>query len=127
MIISTNFTPINFPITLTHSIQHNEHVLLSTYFYNIVKEQLFYPFNNIPEYYIIFYALPNNKKEFTLYCIRYNTQTHVIEYMIDCRRTYVSLEQLRIMSTLRTKRFKTTLCGCHNCFNRLITSGDTTI
>lgn len=118
MIISANFTLINFP-KLQHSFTNNDHIILSNYFYNIIVHQWRHPCIIIPEYYIVFYALPNDNKEFTLYCIRYNTTTHVLEYMIDCRRTYTSLEQLRIMSTLRTKRFKTTLCGCSTCFNRL--------
>jgi hypothetical protein len=119
MIISANFTPLYFPIKLQHSINNSEHVILSNYFYNIIRQQRFYPFIEIPTHYIIFYALPNDNKEFILYCIRYNTSTHIIEYMMDCRRTYMSLEQLKIMSTLRTNRFKTTLCGCDKCFNRL--------
>ena len=89
MIISSNFTLINFPIILKQSFNNNEHVALSKYFYNIVVNQWVHPCIIIPEHYILFYALPNNNNEFTLYCIRYNTTTYVLEYMIDCKRTYM--------------------------------------
>jgi hypothetical protein len=122
MLIYSNFTPIGFPEEFKYYYHINEHVALSKYFTMINNEIKKHPFITCPEYLTIFYALPaiynENKNEFILYCLEYNTNTCSLEYIIDIK-PHKKLEDMihttKFNISTTNPRYTRILCPCKTC------------